>query len=136
MISTLIVIRRNENGGYTYTYTSDFVTTVATVQHHADDAAADATRARVEALIAEARTFIEHVDESDDASTSSCEIPPPEFEVLVCKSDGDCPMCRGYDPPDRIGGRCEHGFHPACFMAWLRDNNTCPTCRMRIFARR
>lgn len=58
---------------------------------------------------------------------------PPEFDVLTCDTDWQCSICEQSDPPDRIGPRCGHGFHPACLIRrMLNNNNTCPECDMPI----
>ncbi len=67
---------------------------------------------------------------------SSYEYPS---EVLECNKD-DCPICFSFLKSDLKEENdtlakfpCGHVFHSCCVTPWLQRNNTCPSCRFRIY---
>lgn len=51
--------------------------------------------------------------------------------TLPSQSEQDlCPICQ--DPPnDAVWTPCVHVFCHDCLASWLKDNDTCPTCRLQ-----
>ncbi|KAE8442727.1 hypothetical protein EG329_002918 [Mollisiaceae sp. DMI_Dod_QoI] len=49
--------------------------------------------------------------------------------------DRSCNVCKAYVPygHEVVVLPCGHWFHEACAVAWLREINTCPTCREVIY---
>jgi hypothetical protein len=67
----------------------------------------------------------------------SFEYPP---DVLECDKD-DCPVCFSFlkshlnSEEDNSLAKfpCGHIFHSSCITPWLLKNNSCPSCRFRIY---
>ena len=53
----------------------------------------------------------------------------PEHTVPVKQ----CAICHEEDSVVRHTLRCNHTFHVHCIDRWLRDRNTCPLCRTKIY---
>ena len=61
-----------------------------------------------------------HVEMTVEGSIGECAICQEDFEV----GETFVPLpCNDLHP---------HKFHKACIIPWIRDNNTCPTCRGSI----
>jgi hypothetical protein len=43
-----------------------------------------------------------------------------------------CPICHEEDRICRLALPCKHEFHVHCINMWLRHNQTCPMCRIRV----
>lgn len=56
-------------------------------------------------------------------------------EVFASREDATCAVCLGeYEDRQalRILPQCGHAFHVACIDAWLRQQSTCPVCRIHL----
>ena len=54
---------------------------------------------------------------------------------LIATSSTICSICLDdYSDPEIKLNRlpCNHVFHKDCIQEWLKDNDTCPECRMKI----
>lgn len=59
------------------------------------------------------------------------------YKINECKNtktDNDvvCGICLNNDLTTYVAPLCGHCFHEKCISQWLKDNNTCPTCRKVI----
>lgn len=56
----------------------------------------------------------------------------PEIQKL--SSDNCCPVCKDeYQENDElIKLPCSHLFHNECILPWLKERNSCPTCRYEL----
>ena len=49
----------------------------------------------------------------------------------VIRGKGECPICF-VESDDLLQTDCGHHFHDACLSRWIKDNPSCPYCRMSI----
>lgn len=61
-----------------------------------------------------------------------------EVDKGLDENERRCPICLGeYDPADnsesvRKVTKCDHVFHDACLVTWLRTKSSCPLCKTSI----
>jgi len=50
-------------------------------------------------------------------------------------SEEECSICiEGYTPNNNpVKTKCNHYYHRSCLKTWIKEHNTCPLCRTRIF---
>eukprot|EP00667_Euglena_gracilis_P013267 EG_transcript_13667 len=65
------------------------------------------------------------------AELEQAERPLEAADLVDCK---ECPICmEEYTVGDRaLPLPCHHAFHKDCVLTWLREHNTCPTCRHEL----
>jgi len=51
-----------------------------------------------------------------------------------CKEIAECSVCKEeFKKSDEVNQLpCNHVFHPDCIIPWLKQHNSCPTCRFEL----
>lgn len=72
------------------------------------------------------------------AARRAAATPPPEVELPPGVGRRDCAICLDEIEPGQGCCRppCLHIFHGACLRKWLRQNPTCPVCKLCLAAPR
>ncbi len=52
-------------------------------------------------------------------------------DSLKCR-DNVCSICLEEVGASRARTPCRHSFHTECLRLWLRNNHSCPNCRIHI----
>ena len=93
--------------------------------------------------------FEVHEDEDEDELSHALNVSLQEYqsqkhplkqydklktEILTQDNTDKCSIC--YDmyqnSQDIIHLPCKHYYHKDCILPWLKENNTCPCCRIKI----
>jgi E3 ubiquitin-protein ligase DZIP3 len=59
-------------------------------------------------------------------------VPKSMLDIDIFEEEEDpCVICHDeMNPGDTITLECQHCFHNQCIRTWLREQSTCPTCRV------
>lgn len=54
--------------------------------------------------------------------------------LYMTKNENSCSVCKEEFEIDQdlIGLPCKHVFHDQCILPWLKERNSCPTCRFEL----
>lgn len=54
--------------------------------------------------------------------------------ILIQDSEEECSICleKFKKKEKKIIIKCSHEFHKNCIKEWLKNNNTCPLCRIEL----
>lgn len=55
-------------------------------------------------------------------------------EFLKNRELAECSVCKEeFKKNDKVRQLpCKHVFHPDCILPWLKEHNSCPTCRFEL----
>ena len=55
-------------------------------------------------------------------------------EIIKNKEQNNCSVCKDDFELDNIVIRipCSHVYHEDCILPWLKERNSCPTCRFEL----
>lgn len=81
------------------------------------------------------RLFQQHQPRGPPPASQKVVDSLPSMEVTSDRKPGDdCSICQDcFEPGQRaLELPCHHYFHPECITPWLKEHNTCPTCRYEL----